>query len=397
MGNGQRYSILTINGGSSSIKLAVFKKENELIPLLSGKIERIGLKDATFSVKEGDHSTKVDADISSFDAATHSLVEWLNGQSWFDDVKVIGHRIVHGMQHTASATVDDALLKELDSIISYDPDHLPAEIGVIKAIQEKYPRLRQVACFDTAFHAGIPAVAATWAIPRQYREEGVRRYGFHGISYSYLLQQLQVIDSAVASGKVIFAHLGNGASLAAVKEGGCIDTSMGFTPAGGVVMSTRSGDLDPGVAWYCMQKGMSATEFNEMINNRSGLLAVSGISPDIRDLLEKEKDNADAALAIELFCYQVKKFIGAYAAALGGLDALVFSGGIGENASIIRARICKELAFVGIELDEAANDRNEPVISGKTGRTKVFVIRTDEERMIAQESAAIYETEVKQS
>jgi len=392
MGNDQQgYSILTINGGSSSIKLSVFKMKDDLRPFLSGKIERIGLKDAGFKIRQGDVSGEVDMDVSSFDAATHSLMEWLRGQAWFGNVKVIGHRIVHGMRHTTSMSVTEELVKELESIASYDPEHLPSEVGIIKALSREYPQLLQVACFDTAFHTGLPAVASTWAIPRALRDEGVRRYGFHGISYSYLLQQLRVIDAGVASGKVIFAHLGNGASLAAVKGGSCIDTSMGFTPAGGVVMSTRSGDLDPGVAWYCMQKGMSAGEFNDMINNRSGLLALSDVSSDIRDLLEKEKEHTGAALAIEQFCYQVKKFIGAYTAALGGLDALVFSGGIGEHAADIRARVCRDMEFAGIEINPKENDKHALVISGEKGRVKIFVIPTDEERMIAQESAAVYE------
>lgn len=392
MGNDhESYRILTVNGGSSSIKLSVFEKRDGLQLFLSGKIERIGLKDASFKIRQGDVSSDVSMDVSSFEAATRSLLEWLHGQSWFDNVKVIGHRIVHGMQHTASMAMTGDLVKELESIVSYDPEHLPAEIGMAKALSGAYPRMLQVACFDTAFHAGLPAVASTWAIPRALREEGVRRYGFHGISYGYLLQQLRVIDADVAWGRVIFAHLGNGASLAAVKGGACIDTSMGFTPAGGIVMSTRSGDLDPGVAWYCMQKGMSASTFNDMINNRSGLLALSGVSPDIRDLLEKEKEDAGAALAIDVFCYQVKKYIGAYMAALSGLDALVFSGGIGEHAAAIRTRVCKDLAFAGIELDEGENEKHALLISGKRSRVKVFVIPTDEERMIAQEAAAIYE------
>jgi len=376
--------ILIINAGSSSIKFALYEKQNKLKQVLSGKIDRIGLKDASFTIKQGNKKTKENIDASSFHTATSSLIDWFEKQDWFNDVKAIGHRIVHGMQHTKAEIISGDLLNELNSISSYDPDHLPAEIDIIQTIQKKHSQLIQICCFDTAFHTTIPMVAKTFAIPKKYFDEGVQRYGFHGISYSYLMQQLIKENAKEAKGKIILAHLGNGASIAAVKDGKCIDTSMGFTPTGGIVMSTRSGDLDPGIAWYLMQKEMDAKAFNNLINHQSGLLGISGASSDMSDLLQQEKQNTDAALAIDIFCYQVKKYIGAYTATLGGLDTIVFSGGIGENAPEVRERICNALQFLGIELDEKRNGNNEEIISTDNSKVTVRVIKTNEELMIAK-------------
>ncbi len=261
---------------------------------------------------------------------------------------------------------------------------MPAEIEIIQIIKQKHPDLLQVACFDTAFHTTIPTVAKTFAIPKSYYDEGIQRYGFHGISYSYLMQELRKKNEAEANGKIILAYLGSGASLAAVKDGKCLDTSMGFTPAGGIAMSTRSGDLDPGVAWYLMQKGIDAKAFNDLINHQSGLLGISGISADMEELLQQEKVDINAALAIDIFCYQIKKYIGAYTAFLGGLDTLVFSGGIGEHSPEVRSRICDGLEFLGIELCEIKNMNNEAIISKEANKIKVHVIPTNEELMIAK-------------
>ncbi len=386
--------ILTINGGSSSIKFALYKKQEELTQILSGTITNIGSKDAALAIKEVDNSNSIKQKInaSNFHAATISFINWLENQEWFEHVKAIGHRVVHGMKHTQPEVISDDLIKELKSISNYDPDHLPAEIEIIQIIQKKHPDLLQVACFDTAFHTTIPRVAKTFAIPQKYYDEGVQRYGFHGISYSYLMQELRKKNEAEANGKIILAHLGSGASLAAVKDGKCIDTSMGFTPAGGIVMSTRSGDLDPGVAWFLMQKrnarlngtGRDAKAFNDLINHQSGLLGISGISGDMQGLLQQRKENTNAALAIDIFCYQIKKFIGAYTAALCGLDTLVFSGGIGEHSPEVRSRICDGLEFLGIELCEIKNMNNEAIISTEASKIKVRVIPTNEELMIAK-------------
>jgi acetate kinase len=251
---------------------------------------------------------------------------------------------------------------------------------------ERHPALPQVACFDTAFHGTMPRVARTLPIPRRLEAKGVRRYGFHGLSYSFLMEELRRVAGARASrGRVILAHLGNGASMAAVRKGGSIDTTMGFTPAAGLVMSTRSGDLDPGIVGFLARtEGMTAPEFQKMVNRDSGLLGVSGTSSDMRDLLGRESRDIRAAEAVALFCYQARKWIGAYAAALGGLDTLVFSGGIGENSPAVRARICRGLGFLGVALDARRNAANAPVISRPAGRVAVRVIRTDEELMIAR-------------
>jgi acetate kinase len=243
-----------------------------------------------------------------------------------------------------------------------------------------------VACFDTAFHRTMPRVAKLLPIPRRFDKAGIQRYGFHGLSYTYLMEELtRLAGEKAAKGRVILAHLGNGASMTAVKDGQSIDTSMGLTPAGGLPMSTRAGDLDPGVAWFLMRtEKLTPKQFNNLVNKKSGLLGVSETSPDMRDLLQQQASDPRAAEAVELFCYQAQKWVGAFSAALGGLDTLVFSGGIGENAGEVRARICKGLEFLGIELDDAANNTNAEVISSAAGKVAVRVIRTDEELMIAR-------------
>ena len=289
-----------------------------------------------------------------------------------------------GLRRAIAETVRQ--IAELRDLKSFDPEHLPEEIQLTDAFHRRFPDLPQVACFDTAFHHELPRVAQLLPIPRRYEAQGVRRYGFHGLSYSFLMGELaRVAGTEAAQGRVILAHLGNGASLAAVHHGKPVDTSMSFTPTAGVPMSTRSGDLDPGLVWYLARtEKMSAKQFNEMVNFQSGLLGVSETSSDMHDLLERETQDVRAAEAVALFCYQVKKWIGAFAAALGGLDTLVFAGGIGENAPTVRARICDGLGFLGIELEEKRNAANEGVISAAAGRVAVRVIHTDEEWMIAK-------------
>jgi acetate kinase len=277
------------------------------------------------------------------------------------------------------------MVEELRQLKPFDPEHLPEEIQLTEAFHRRFPELPQVACFDTAFHHDLPRVAQLLPIPRRYDAQGVRRYGFHGLSYAFLMGELaRLAGTEVALGRVVLAHLGNGASLAAVHHGKPVDTSMSFTPTAGVPMSTRSGDLDPGLVWYLARtETMSAKQFNEMVNFQSGLLGVSETSSDMHDLLECETQDVRAAEAISLFCYQIKKWIGVFAAALGGLDTLVFAGGIGENASTIRTRICDGLGFLGIELEEKRNAASEGVISAAASRVPVRVIHTDEEWMIA--------------
>jgi acetate kinase len=380
--------ILTINGGSSSIRFAVYEAGDTLRRRLDGKVDRVGLSGTNLTFKDSagkSHDSRT-IDPEHNGPAVVFLLDWLETQQVFASVKAVGHRVVHGMTHSEPERVTPELLDELHRITPYDPEHLPLEIELIEAFRRRHPTLPQVACFDTASHRTMPRVATLLPIPRRYEAAGVRRYGFHGLSYEFLMEELARLgDPAATKGRVILAHLGNGASLAAVRDGKSVDTSMGFTPTGGLVMSSRSGDLDPGLVSYLARtEEMSAAQFQEMVNHASGLLGVSEISSDLRDLLARESDDVRAAEAVALFCYQAKKWIGAFAAALGGLDTLVFAGGIGENAPLVRERICDELGFLGIELNEARNTRSASLISTDASRVKVRVIPTDEELMIAR-------------
>jgi acetate kinase len=381
--------ILTINGGSSSIKFALFRTGQAMERALSGKIERIGLPDAVLTLADSAGGGPERKNISARDhaACVGFLVSALEQKVRFAEVLAIGHRVVHGgARYAEPERVGPELLAELGRLSPYDPEHLPSEIGLIEAFSREFPRLPQIACFDTAFHRDLPRVARLLPIPRRYEAEGVRRYGFHGLSYEFLLEELSRVGGRdAAGGRIVLAHLGNGASMAAVVGGRSIDTTMAFTPASGLPMSTRSGDLDPGiVAYLAKTERMSVEQFHEMVNRRSGLLGVSETSSDMRDLLAREKDDPRAAEAIALFCYQAKKWLGAFAAALGGLDTLVFAGGIGENSPEVRARISDGLEFLGIELDRERNAAGAAVISKDGGRVTVRVIRTDEESQIAK-------------
>jgi acetate kinase len=380
--------ILTINGGSSSIKFVLYETGEPLERRLYGKIDRIGLPgtNLTFNDPTGNQKDSLSIAAADHKSAANSLIDWLEEQDGFASVRAVGHRVVHGMKHTAPELVTQELLDELHRLRPYDPEHLPREIELIEAFRQRHPKLPQVACFDTAFHRTMPRVAKLLPIPRRFDAKGIQRYGFHGLSYAYLMEELaRVGDPAATKGRVILAHLGNGASLAAVRDGKSIDTSMGFTPTAGLVMSTRSGDLDPGLAPYLARtEQITAKQFYEMVNQQSGLLGVSEISPDMRDLLAQEAADVRAAEAVALFCYQAKKWIGSFTAALSGLDTLVFSAGIGENCPPIRTRICEGLGFLGIELNETRNAENAAVISTDTSRVTVRVIRTDEELMIAR-------------
>ncbi len=320
-------------------------------------------------------------------AATGILMDWLEKRIGQATLAAVGHRVVHGgPKYSQPERITVEMAAELRRISPFDPEHMPEEILLTEAFHRRFPDLPQVACFDTAFHHAMPRVARLLPIPRRYDALGVRRYGFHGLSYAFLMEELmRLAGPEAARGRVILAHLGNGASLAAVRDGHSVDTTMSFTPTAGVPMSTRSGDLDPGLAWYLSRtENMSAAQFNEMVNFKSGLLGISETSSDMRDLLEYEMHDARAAEAVAIFCYQIKKSVGTFAAALGGLDTLVFAGGIGENAPVVRARICEGLGFLGIELEDKRNSANAGVISAATGRVAVRVIHTDEERMIAQ-------------
>lgn len=381
-------SVLAINGGSSSIRFAVYEQGEPLRRLLDGKVDRVGLPGTKLTFKDSAGQSHEGGTVDSADpnAAVVLLLEWLEDQPVFASIKAVGHRVVHGMTHTEPERVTPDLLEELHRITPYDPEHLPLAIELMEALLKRQPAWPQVACFDTAFHRMMPRVASILPIPRRYEAAGVRRYGFHGLSYEFLMEELARLgDRAATKGRVILAHLGNGASLAAVRDGQSIDTSMGFTPAAGLVMSSRTGDLDPGLASYLARtEQMCAKKFQEMVTNESGLLGVSEISSDVRELLARESEDVRAAEAVALFCYQAKKWIGSFAAALGGLDTLVFAGGIGENAPLIRTRICEGLDFLGIQLNEVRNAENASLVSTEAARVVVRLIRTDEELMIAR-------------
>jgi acetate kinase len=380
--------VLIVNGGSSSIKFALYQTGQPLKRMLYGKIDRIGLSgtNLTFQYADGKPSSGRKLTVADHKSAADFLIEWLDAQPDFASVKAVGHRVVHGMKHSEPEIVSKELLAELHRISSYDPDHLPGEIELIETFRRRHPKMPQVACFDTAFHQTMPRLAKLLPIPRRFDAKGIQRYGFHGLSYAYLMGELARLGEPVAmKGRVILAHLGNGASMAAVRDGKSIDTSMGFTPTAGLVMSTRSGDLDPGVVSYLARtEKMTVPQFQKMVNHESGLLGISETSSDMRDLVAREAKDVRAVEAVELFCYQAKKWIGSYAAALGGLNTLVFAGGIGENMPSIRAHICAELNFLGIELDKTRNKKNAAVISTNASPVKVRVIRTDEELMIAR-------------
>jgi acetate kinase len=381
--------ILTINGGSSSIKFALFEAGDALRRILDGGVERIGLPDATFRVKGSDEAGNFSRSIKAPDhtIAVGVLMDWIEERSGRDPLTAVGHRVVHGgPKYYKPQRITAEMVTELKQLSPFDPDHMPEEILLTEAFHRRFPDLPQVACFDTAFHHDLPRVAQMLPIPRHYEAQGVRRYGFHGLSYEFLMEELaRLAGEDAAQGRVILAHLGNGASLAAVHGGKSVDTSMSFTPTAGVPMSTRTGDLDPGLVWYLARtEKMSSKEFNDMVNFQSGLLGISETTSDMRDLLKHEMQDVRAAEAVALFCYQVKKWIGSFAAALGGIETLVFSGGIGENAPAVRARICDGLGFFGIELDEKHNAANEGVISAASSRVVIRVIRTNEEQIIAK-------------
>jgi acetate kinase len=387
-------TVLTINGGSSSIKFALFELGDSLQRSLSGSIDRIGLPQATLQAKGLNPADSVSRSIAAPDhaSAIAALMDWFESRGGRDRLTAVGHRVVHGgPDYFEPQRITSQMVAALHRLSPFDPDHLPQETRLIEAFHQRDPHLAQVACFDTAFHRDLPRVAQLLPIPRRYEAQGVRRYGFHGLSYAYLMEELaRVAGTDAARGRVILAHLGNGASMAAVRDGKSLDTSMGFTPAAGLVMSTRTGDLDPGVVYYLMQSGkLTVEQLNRLVNHESGLLGVSGISSDMRDLIASAATDIRAAEAIDLFCYQAKKWIGSYAAALGGLATLVFAGGIGENVPAVRARICDGLQFLGIELDEAGNAANADVISVPAGRVTVRVMHTDEEVMIAKSTCRV--------
>jgi acetate kinase len=384
-------TVLVLNSGSSSIKFGLYTQEDPPRPLLSGSIERIATPEAAFQWKEpATGRTGREAMASpQHQAAAQFLKDWLDHRPESSGIAAVAHRVVHGgPKYNQPQLVTPELLVELRRIGPYDPEHFPAQIELISVFGQRSPHLPQIVCFDTAFHHDMPRVAKILPLPRKYEAQGLRRYGFHGLSYTFLVEELErLAGPEAARGRLILAHLGNGASMAAVRGGQSLDTTMCFTPTAGLPMSTRSGDLDPGVFVYLSRtEGMTPQQFQHLVNYESGLRGISETSSDMRDLMERQAQDPRAAEAVAVFCYQAKKWIGALATVLGGVDTLVFSGGIGENAPEVRARICAGLEFMGIAVDPAQNNANALVISpaGADGRATVRVIRTNEESVMAK-------------
>ncbi|HLJ66258.1 MAG TPA: acetate/propionate family kinase [Chloroflexota bacterium] len=381
-------SILTINTGSSSIKSALYPTRDIEHADLLLEIERVGTADASFGVTDraGTALLQETAALPNHAAAVVRLLSWLKGKGYSKHLVAVGHRVVHGGErYSAPAEITPEMIATLKGLVPLAPDHLPQALEVIERLGRDFPGLPQVACFDTAFHRRMPRVAQMYPLPRQLAEAGVLRYGFHGLSYEYITDRLRTVDGGAVAGRVVIAHLGNGSSMAAVHGGISVDTTMGFTPTGGLMMGTRSGDLDPGVLLYLLQtRHMSPSALNHMLNKEAGLLGVSGRSPDMRDLLARQGQDEWATLAVEMYCYQARKHLGALATVLGGLDTLVFTAGIGEHAPAIRERICSGLEFLGIRLNRSKNREQAPVISPAGGTVTVRVMHTDEDVMIAR-------------
>ena len=380
--------VLTVNAGSSSIKLALFAAHDISRKMLEAAIENIGQPSATLVTPNNTRPVTV----SNHSDATRLLTDWLAKQDATTSITAVGHRIVHGgpdYHETLIAT--DEVLADLQKLAAFDPEHLPVELELVAVFQSTLPQAEQVLCFDTAFHYDLPTVARLLPIPRHLETKGIRRYGFHGLSYAYILEELRRVEGeAAANGKVIIAHLGSGASLVALRDGRPVDTTMSMTPASGIPMSTRSGDLDPGLALYLARtQGYDAERFNRMVNVESGLLGISETTADMEKLLQIEADDPRAKDAVDMFCYQVKKTIGSFAAALGGINTLVFTGGMGENASKIRARACEGLDFLGISLDGARNEEGTRLISPDGSAVGVHVVHTDEAVTIACETTKL--------
>lgn len=389
-------NIVTVNTGSSSIKMAVFTKgstQTEAARLFELSVTGIGQPISTLQLVAAQKAAKTE-EIQAPDhtAASHILIERLAGVISPDSIAAIGHRLVHGGVKFADPTLVATMAEtDWEFLSRLDPEHTPAARQLIKQFATQYPSIVQVACFDTAFFRDLPYVAQIMAIPQKYFAEGVRRYGFHGLSYASLLKTFgEQAGEAASNGRIILAHLGSGTSVTAARNGKPVDTTMGFTPTSGVVMSTRSGDLDPNVFSFLQrQHNISVDEFDHMVRFESGLLGVSGVTGDMRTLLAIEHENKDAALAVELFVRGIKKAIGALAATLGGIDSVIFSGGIGEQSAVIRARICQDLAYMGIEIDEGSNTHHSFLISADRSKAGVHVIPTDESSVIAAQTQAL--------
>ncbi|MCR6632017.1 MAG: acetate/propionate family kinase [Magnetospirillum sp.] len=385
-----RDGILVINAGSSSIKFSLYLSNGDGKPVLSSKGQVEGINVAPHFIAQGADGTVLSEQRWPGDSNLHHeellkhLIDWVEDHLEGAELRAAGHRVVHGgPKYSTPVLVDDEVLEELEGYVQLAPLHQPHNLAPIRALAKVHPGLLQVACFDTAFHTTNPKVATTFALPRQLTEEGVRRYGFHGLSYEFIARRLREIDPQAAAGKVVVCHLGSGASMCGIKDGQSVASTLGFTAVDGLPMGTRTGNLDPGVILYLLeQKGMNAKEIETLLYKRSGLLGVSGISNDMRVLLESSDPHA--AEAVELFCYRICRELGSLAAAMGGLDALVFTAGIGEHSAPVREKVCAASAWLGVDVDPAANVRHAQLVSTPASKVPVYVIPTDEEMMIAK-------------
>jgi acetate kinase len=378
-------ALLCLNAGSSSLKFSVYEDGDRR--LAEGAVEEIGREGARAWLKPGDRAVQeLPGRFPDHGAAVGGVFELL-GRHAFPEPAGVGHRLVHGGEaHAAPERVTPALLATLRGLVPLAPLHMPSGLAGVEAVAARYPRVPQVVCFDTAFHRHLPGVARRLPLPQALPTGAIHRFGFHGLSYEYVVWRL----GAVARGRLVIAHLGNGASMAAVRDGRSVDTSMGLTPAGGFMMGTRTGDLDPGVLVYLMRQARyDADRLDRLVNQQAGLLGVSELSADMKVLLDRRERDEGAALAVAMFCYQARKQVGAFAAALGGLDALVFTGGIGERAAPVRAEICAGLGHLGVRLDPARNEAHADTVSASDSPCAVRVIATNEELMIARHCRAI--------
>ncbi len=396
-------NVLVINAGSSSVKYKLFDMKNENT-LAEGMVDRIGLEGSTLSHKPlNKQEIKLESNIPDYETALDGITKSLTHREYgvIDDIKeiqAVGHRVVHGGEKISSSVLIDPDVEEIIRDCSVlAPLHNPPNLMGIRACKKLLSDTPQVAVFDTAFHRTIPEEAYLYAIPyRLYQQYSIRRYGFHGTSHRYVANMAsKVIGKSLAELKMITCHLGNGCSITAIKDGKSIDTSMGFTPLEGLIMGTRSGDIDPAIVFYLIERvGLSVQEINSMLNRESGLLGLSGVSRDMRDILKSAQEgNKRASITIDSFVYRIRKYIGAYATSMRGLDAIVFTAGIGENSAKIRAMTCERLEFLGVKIDDKRNARNDKdsIISTDDSRVKVLVISTNEELMIARDTIAIVE------
>lgn len=392
--------ILVINAGSSSIKYQLFEMPAEKV-VARGLLEKIGEETSklTHTTDSGEH--KIDTKAANHAEGMKLILQTLVAQETgvikdISEINAVGHRVVHGGEEfTASCIINQQVIGSIERFADLAPLHNPPNLTGIKAAQNALPDVPQAACFDTAFHTTLPQTAFIYALPYEiYEKYRVRKYGFHGTSHKYITQRAAVmLGRKIDDINIITCHLGNGCSMAAVKNGKSVDTSMGLTPLEGLVMGTRTGDFDPAILFYLADKGYSIGDLNTMCNKKSGLLGISGVSNDMRNLRQQaESGNKRAQLAFDIFCYRIKKYIGAYTAVLGRLDAIVFTGGIGENSPDVRAKTCSELVQIGVEIDNAQNtakNRSERIISSAASKVKVFVIPTNEELAIAQDTFAL--------